>query len=125
MASVGVYEKVVGKGRRDPLQRVREHDVPHCTTPRPPIGTSCSLSRWGCTVASFHMFALIYKHFIHPPLWCMCQACCSIERQGRVDSGEQTWEYKQHREQGIVMAGFCYPCHCSECCGFRYLPPVV
>ena len=23
-----VYEKVVGKGRRDPLQRVRENDVP-------------------------------------------------------------------------------------------------
>ena len=24
----GVYEKVVGGGRRDPLQRVRAHDVP-------------------------------------------------------------------------------------------------
>src|SRR3989442_10796350 len=47
----------------------------------------------------------------------MCEARCSIERQGRVAGGEQTWEYKQHREQGIVMAGFCHPCRCSECCG--------
>jgi hypothetical protein len=94
-------EKVVGKGRRDPLQRVREEDVPIGGLGVEPRGTSSSPSRWLRAIASFRMLALIYKQFIHPNLAPACKTPLASATMSMPDSSFFTlYETKGRRKHG-------------------------